>query len=154
MNKSGVIYMSIPFHSRITRQNRSKNERAMPKGSKITLLGLEKNPEGTSHEFLPYLSRKKRTIQIGPPEVCVWGGGRQGLTLFCVRTCIKISQRIWKFKLNLLSGSALRDNWQLSYIRSDVLEQMYGKLNIKFTARYYRNNLRNCRLIHSGIELY
>ena len=33
--------MSIPFHSRITYQNRSKNEQAMPKGSKITLLGLD-----------------------------------------------------------------------------------------------------------------
>ena len=33
--------MSRPFHSRITRQNRSKNERATPKGSKIPLLGLD-----------------------------------------------------------------------------------------------------------------
>ena len=33
--------MSIPFHSRITRQNWSKDMEAMPKGSKITLLGLD-----------------------------------------------------------------------------------------------------------------
>ena len=33
--------MSIPFHNRITCQNRSKNERATPKGSKIPLLGLD-----------------------------------------------------------------------------------------------------------------
>ena len=33
--------MSRPFHSRITRQNRSKNERATPKGSKIPFLGLD-----------------------------------------------------------------------------------------------------------------
>ena len=39
--------MSRPFHSRITRQNRSKNERAMPKGSKIPFLGLDaKGPCG------------------------------------------------------------------------------------------------------------
>merc|ERR1711949_116512 len=35
MDKSGVIYMSRPFHSRITRQNRAKNERATPKDPKI-----------------------------------------------------------------------------------------------------------------------
>ena len=33
--------MSRPFHSRITRQNRSKNERATPKGPKIPFLGLD-----------------------------------------------------------------------------------------------------------------
>ncbi len=32
--------MSRPFHSRITRQNRSKNERATPKGPKIPFFGL------------------------------------------------------------------------------------------------------------------
>ena len=41
MDKTGVIYMSIPFHSRITRQNQSKYERATLKVSKITLLGLD-----------------------------------------------------------------------------------------------------------------
>ena len=40
-DKSGVIYMSRPFHNRITRQNQSKNERATLKGSKIPLLGLD-----------------------------------------------------------------------------------------------------------------
>ena len=33
--------MSRPFHSRITRQNRSKNERATPKDPKIPFLGLD-----------------------------------------------------------------------------------------------------------------
>ena len=33
--------MSRPFHSRITRQNWSKNERATPKGPKIPFLGLD-----------------------------------------------------------------------------------------------------------------
>ena len=33
--------MSRPFHSRITRQNRLKNERATPKGPKIPFLGLD-----------------------------------------------------------------------------------------------------------------
>ena len=33
--------MSRPFHSRIIRQNRSKNERATPKGPKIPFLGLD-----------------------------------------------------------------------------------------------------------------
>ena len=39
MDKSGVIYMSIPFDSCITHQIRSKNELAMPKCLKIPLLG-------------------------------------------------------------------------------------------------------------------
>ena len=33
--------MSRPFHSRITRQNQSKNERATPKDPKIPFLGLD-----------------------------------------------------------------------------------------------------------------
>ena len=33
--------MPIPFPGRITRQNRSKNDRATPKVSKITLMGLD-----------------------------------------------------------------------------------------------------------------
>ena len=33
--------MSRPFHSRITRQNRLKNERTTPKGPKIPFLGLD-----------------------------------------------------------------------------------------------------------------
>ena len=33
--------MSRPFHSRITRQNRPKNERVTPKGSKIRPFGLD-----------------------------------------------------------------------------------------------------------------
>ena len=41
MDKTGVIYMSIPFHSRIARQNQSKYECATLKVSKITLLGLD-----------------------------------------------------------------------------------------------------------------
>ena len=69
--------MSRPFHSRITRQNWSKNERATPKGSKITLLGLDtkgnKNPKCTLRDFLMHLSRKKRNIQIGPQEEWAWG---------------------------------------------------------------------------------
>ena len=35
MDKSGVIYMSLSFHSRITCQNWSKNEQATPKETKI-----------------------------------------------------------------------------------------------------------------------
>ena len=79
MDKTGVIYMSIPFNSRITRQNRSKNERATPKGSKITLFGLDAN--GNKNRKIQiehptsfcYIAWKKRIIQIGPPEVCVQG---------------------------------------------------------------------------------
>ena len=33
--------MSILFHSHITSQNQLRNERATPKGSKLTLLGLD-----------------------------------------------------------------------------------------------------------------
>ena len=74
--------MSIPFHSRITRQNRSKNEPATPKGSKIPLLGLDakghKNPKRTSHEFLAYISRKKELFKLdhqmyGREGGIVWG---------------------------------------------------------------------------------
>ena len=41
MNISGLIYMSIPFHSPITHQNWLKNNQTRPKGSKITHLGLD-----------------------------------------------------------------------------------------------------------------
>ena len=81
MDKTGVIYTSIPFHSCITRQNWSKNEPSMPKGSKITLLGLDakgnKNRKirNKHPEIFTYLSRKKRTIQIGRLEVWAWEGG-------------------------------------------------------------------------------
>ena len=71
--------MSRPFHSRITRQNQSKYERATLKVSKITLLGLDakgnKNRKIRNEHpeiFFTYLSRKKRFIQIGPPEVWAW----------------------------------------------------------------------------------
>ena len=41
LGKTGVIYMSIVFSSRITSHNRSKIERATPKGPKIPFLGLD-----------------------------------------------------------------------------------------------------------------
>ena len=71
--------MSIAFHSRITRQNRSKNEQATPKVSKTPLLGLDAN--GNKNRKIQiehptsfcYIAWKKRIIQIGPPEVCVQG---------------------------------------------------------------------------------
>ena len=57
MSKTGVIYMSIPFHSRITHQNQSRNERTTPKGSKITLLDLEAK------------GNKNRNIRNEHPEI-------------------------------------------------------------------------------------
>ena len=61
--------MSIPFYSRITRQNRSKNERATPWDSKIPLLGLDakghknrkiRNEHPTS--FCHIFQRKKKEL--------------------------------------------------------------------------------------------
>ena len=70
--------MSIPFHSRIARQNQSKYECATLKVSKITLLGLDakgnknrkiRNEHPTS---FCHIIQGKKNIQTGPPEVCVW----------------------------------------------------------------------------------
>ena len=62
MNQDGVIYMSIPSHSPITRQNRSKNERATSKGSKIMLLGLckiKKSKTNILNEIFDITFKKK-----------------------------------------------------------------------------------------------
>ena len=81
--------MSIPFHSRITRQNRSKNERATPKGSKITLLGLDakgnKNRKIRKEhpEIFDISFKKTRIIQIGPPVVWAWEGTSTVDTIMC-----------------------------------------------------------------------
>lgn len=90
MDKTGVIYMSIHFHSCITSQNRLENERATPKDSKITLLGLDakgnKNRKIRKEHpviFFTYLSRKIRVIQIGPPEVLGWGCSSRVDTIMC-----------------------------------------------------------------------
>ena len=65
--------MSIPFFSCFTSQNRSKNELATSKGSKVTLLGPDKERKirkiKISGFFVIYFMEKK--IQIGPPEVSI-----------------------------------------------------------------------------------
>ena len=67
LDKSGVFYMSIAFHSRITSQNWSKNERAMPNDAfgprrqstqKFDIL------KPTSHDFCRTF-KEKAIIQIG-----------------------------------------------------------------------------------------
>ena len=98
MDKSGVIYMSIPFHRRITRQNLSKNERAIPKGSKIPLLGL--TPKDTKNfkirnehptSFYHIFQGKKELFKLDHQKYA-FGRGRPGSrsTHSCVRTCICI----------------------------------------------------------------
>ena len=76
--------MSIPFHSRITRQNWSKNERATPKGSKIPLLGLDtkghknrkirnKHPTSFCHIF-----QGKKELFKSDYQKYAFRGGRPG----------------------------------------------------------------------------
>ena len=93
-DKSGVIYMSRPFHSRITRQNRSKNERATPKGPKIPFLGQDakghknqkiRNSHPTS--FCHMLQGKKNYSNWTTRSMGL-GGVPPGSTLYCVRNCI------------------------------------------------------------------
>ena len=71
MDKTGAIFMSISFHSRITRKNQSNNERATLNGLKIILLGLDakktkRNKSETNNlRFLDIFFKEK----IGPPQV-------------------------------------------------------------------------------------
>ena len=77
--------MSRPFHSRITRQNRSKNERAMPKG--LDAKGHKNQKSETNIPRVFAISfKKKRIIQIRLPKV--WMGWGRGALQLCVRTCI------------------------------------------------------------------
>ena len=120
MDKYGVsysMYMSIPFHSRITRQNRSKNERATPKGLKITLLGLDakgnKNPKRTPRYFLLYLSRKKRNIQMDHQKYGLGGRGTSTsrvYTLMCPHLYIQCTQSIEKY-IHIISDKSLYLIW-------------------------------------------
>ena len=73
--------MSRPFHSRITRQNRSKNERATPKGPKIPFLGLDakghknrkiRNSHPTS--FCHIFQGKKELFKSDHQMYGLWGG--------------------------------------------------------------------------------
>ena len=89
MDKTDVSYMSIAFHSCITRQNWSNNEWASTNGSKIILLDLNakgnKNPNLTSCDFLICLSKIKNYSN--------WTTGSMGFvvppgsTIYCVCTC-------------------------------------------------------------------
>ena len=77
--------MSVAYHNRNTRQ------KSVKKLAKNNAFGLKrqrtqksKNPKIAFHEFLPYLSRKKkRIIQIGPPAVWVLGGPSRVNTMIC-----------------------------------------------------------------------
>ena len=54
------------------------------------------NPKRTSHDFLPYLTRKKRIIQIGPPEVWAWGVGSSRIdSLMCPYRGIGVNHSSW-----------------------------------------------------------
>ena len=80
MYKTGVIYMSIPFHSRITRQNRSKNERATPKGSKICFWAwtpketkIEKSEKNIQRLFDISFKEKKNYSNRTTRSMGFWG---------------------------------------------------------------------------------
>ena len=97
--------MSRPFHSRITRQNRSKNERATPKGPKIPFLGLDakghknrkirnRHPTSFCHIFQQkkdYLNRTTRSMRLV--------GVVKGRHINVSRTCIYIGSTIQKLNL-------------------------------------------------------
>ena len=61
--------MSRPFHSRITRQNQSKNERATPKDPKIPFLGLDaKGHKNRKIRNSPYLPKVRGAEEPGSSD--------------------------------------------------------------------------------------
>ena len=92
--------MSRPFHSRITRQNQSKNERATPKDPKIPFLGLDakgnknrkiRNAHPTS--FCQIFQGKKYLFKSDHQKYAFGGGSSRVDTLLCPYLHINIKNK-------------------------------------------------------------
>ena len=133
--------MSIPFHSRITYQNRSKNEQAMPKGSKITLLGLDakgnknqkirnKHPTNFCHIFQGkknFSNQTSRNMRSG-------GGSLESTLYYCARTCICM-QKIWCWMNQLTWSFKLSNGSNLSFISAFLSQLMnYFVFTLSFSC--------------------